>query len=220
MSSLAMPATLSPGMLARFPGRDDRSLRPLPPRRQGRDRHRRECRARRTLRPRSRRRGRAGRDRGPRARSGSKHWRAELRDAHVVACDLSLEGAPESFVAATLAHYGRVDVLVNNAGTSTPTPAFDESTDTVRGDIRASTSSRRSNWRGECARAMVAAETGGAIVERRVDLGPRRRRSDPRGGIRGVEGRTRQPDARAQSRSGPDAGCASTVSRPGGSAAR
>src|SRR5882757_7227891 len=60
----------------------------------------------------------------------------ELRDAHVVDVDLSLEGAPESLVAATLAHYDRVDVLVNNAGTSTPTPAFDETTDKFAATLR------------------------------------------------------------------------------------
>ena len=36
--------------------------------------------------------------------------------------------APEALVAAALAHYGRVDVLVNNAGMSEPTPALDETT--------------------------------------------------------------------------------------------
>jgi NADP-dependent 3-hydroxy acid dehydrogenase YdfG len=51
---------------------------------------------------------------------------SELRDAHVVACDLFEDGASESLVAAALAHYGRVDVLVNNAGRSAPTPAIDE----------------------------------------------------------------------------------------------
>jgi hypothetical protein len=30
---------------------------------------------------------------------------AELRDAHVVSCDLALDGAPASLVAATLAHW-------------------------------------------------------------------------------------------------------------------
>ena len=88
---------------------------------------------------------------------------AELRDAHVVACDLSLDGAPEALVAATLAHYGRVDVLVNNAGTSTPTPAFDETTDKFEATLRINLVAPFELAR-ECARAMIAAETGGAIV--------------------------------------------------------
>jgi NAD(P)-dependent dehydrogenase (short-subunit alcohol dehydrogenase family) len=87
----------------------------------------------------------------------------ELRDAHVVACDLSLDGAPESLVAATLAHYGQVDVLVNNAGTSMPTPAFDETTDKFTGTLRVNLVAPFVLAR-ECARAMIAAETGGTIV--------------------------------------------------------
>src|SRR4051794_33454199 len=39
----------------------------------------------------------------------------ELHDAHVVRTDLAEDGAPEALVAATLAHYNRVDILVNNA---------------------------------------------------------------------------------------------------------
>jgi NAD(P)-dependent dehydrogenase (short-subunit alcohol dehydrogenase family) len=88
---------------------------------------------------------------------------SELRDAHVVACDLSLDGAPESLVAAALAHYGRVDVLVNNAGTSTPTPAFDETTDKFAATLRVNLIAPFALAR-ECARAMIAMETGGTIV--------------------------------------------------------
>ncbi|MCU1464264.1 MAG: short-chain dehydrogenase/reductase [Actinomycetia bacterium] len=87
----------------------------------------------------------------------------ELRDAHVVGCDLSLDGAPESLVAATLAHYDRVDVLVNNAGTSTPTPAFDETTEKFASTLRVNLVAPFALAR-ECARAMVAVETGGTIV--------------------------------------------------------
>ena len=53
-----------------------------------------------------------------------------------VACDLAEDGAADALVAATLAHYGRVDVLVNNAGTSEPTPAFDETTDKFTATLR------------------------------------------------------------------------------------
>jgi hypothetical protein len=88
---------------------------------------------------------------------------SELRDAHVVGCDLALDGAPESLVAATLAHFGRVDVLVNNAGTSTPTPAFDETTDQFTATLRVNLVAPFELAR-ECARAMVAMETGGAVV--------------------------------------------------------
>jgi NAD(P)-dependent dehydrogenase (short-subunit alcohol dehydrogenase family) len=87
----------------------------------------------------------------------------ELADAHPVGVDLSLDGAPESLVSATLAHYGRVDVLVNNAGTSRPTPAFDETTDQFASTLRINLVAPFELAR-ECARAMVATEAGGAIV--------------------------------------------------------
>jgi hypothetical protein len=88
---------------------------------------------------------------------------SELRDAHVVACDLSRNGAPESLVSATLAHYGRVDVLVNNAGTSTPTPALEETTDNFTATLRVNLVAPFELAR-ESARAMIAAGTGGTIV--------------------------------------------------------
>ena len=87
----------------------------------------------------------------------------ELCNAHVIGCDLSLDGAPESLVAATLAHYDRVDVLVNNAGTSTPTPAFEETTEKFASTLRVNLVAPFALAR-ECARAMVAMETGGTIV--------------------------------------------------------
>jgi NAD(P)-dependent dehydrogenase (short-subunit alcohol dehydrogenase family) len=46
--------------------------------------------------------------------------------AIAVACDLAEPGAPEALVAAALAHYERIDVLVNNAGITNVTPALDE----------------------------------------------------------------------------------------------
>src|SRR4051794_23266889 len=61
---------------------------------------------------------------------------SELRDAIPVACDLTEDGAAEALVAATLAHYGHLDVLVNNAGMSDPLPALDESTDKFRATLR------------------------------------------------------------------------------------
>lgn len=61
---------------------------------------------------------------------------SELRDAHVVECDLAEDGAPASLLAATLAHFNRIDIVVNNAGTSEPTPAFDETTDHFERTLR------------------------------------------------------------------------------------
>lgn len=53
---------------------------------------------------------------------------AELPDALAVAVDLTASGAAADLVRRTVDHYGRIDVLVNNAGVSTAIPAlaFDE----------------------------------------------------------------------------------------------
>jgi NAD(P)-dependent dehydrogenase (short-subunit alcohol dehydrogenase family) len=87
----------------------------------------------------------------------------ELRDAHVVTCDLAEDGAPASLVAATLAHFGRVDVLVNNAGISEPTPALEESTDKFASTLRVNLIAPFELAR-ESASAMVAMGDGGTIV--------------------------------------------------------
>jgi NAD(P)-dependent dehydrogenase (short-subunit alcohol dehydrogenase family) len=86
----------------------------------------------------------------------------ELTDAHPVACDLAEARAPAALVAAALAHYSRVDVLVNNAGTSNPTPTFDVSTDDFANTLRVNLVAPFELAR-ECARVMVAGD-GGTIV--------------------------------------------------------
>jgi NAD(P)-dependent dehydrogenase (short-subunit alcohol dehydrogenase family) len=88
---------------------------------------------------------------------------AELPDAHAVPCDLSQDGSPAALVAATLAHYNRVDVLVNNAGVSKPIPALDEGTDNFTATVRVNLVAPYELAR-ESARAMIAAGDGGAIV--------------------------------------------------------
>jgi NAD(P)-dependent dehydrogenase (short-subunit alcohol dehydrogenase family) len=87
----------------------------------------------------------------------------DLRDALPVACDLAEDGAAEALVAATLAHYGQLDVLVNNAGASDPLPAFEETTDKFRASLRVNLVAPFELAR-EAARAMVAVESGGVIV--------------------------------------------------------
>jgi NAD(P)-dependent dehydrogenase (short-subunit alcohol dehydrogenase family) len=86
----------------------------------------------------------------------------ELRDAHVVACDLAEDGAPASLLAATLAHYERIDILVNNAGMSEPTPALDETTEHFERTLRVNLVAPFELAR-EAARAMQLTG-GGAIV--------------------------------------------------------
>ncbi|HEY5013500.1 MAG TPA: glucose 1-dehydrogenase [Acidimicrobiia bacterium] len=87
---------------------------------------------------------------------------ADLPDAWAVACDLTEAGAPANLVAATLEHYGRVDVLVNNAGSSDPTPALDETTDHFRATVELNLVAPFELAR-EAAQAMVA-RGGGSIV--------------------------------------------------------
>src|SRR4051794_11105121 len=86
---------------------------------------------------------------------------AELRDAHVVECDLAADGAPASLLAATLARYDRVDILVNNAGTSEPTPALDETTEHFERTLRVNLVAPFELAR-EAARAMQ--HTGGGTI--------------------------------------------------------
>ena len=57
---------------------------------------------------------------------------SELPDAFAVPCDLTTPGAPADLVAATLEHYDRIDIVVNNAGVSDPRPALEESTEHFR----------------------------------------------------------------------------------------
>ena len=51
---------------------------------------------------------------------------AELDDALAVGCDLSEPDTPAALVDAALARYGRVDLLVNNAGTNEVISALDQ----------------------------------------------------------------------------------------------
>jgi NAD(P)-dependent dehydrogenase (short-subunit alcohol dehydrogenase family) len=56
----------------------------------------------------------------------------ELRGCRPVVCDLTVEADVERLVAETFEAYGRIDVLVNNAGVGTPVPAEDEAVDRFR----------------------------------------------------------------------------------------
>jgi len=87
----------------------------------------------------------------------------ELGDAIAVPCDLAVDGAPASLVAAAIAHFGQVDVLVNNAGMSEPTPALDETTEHFTKTLRVNLIAPFELAR-ECAQSMTASERGGTIV--------------------------------------------------------
>jgi NAD(P)-dependent dehydrogenase (short-subunit alcohol dehydrogenase family) len=86
----------------------------------------------------------------------------ELQDARAVPCDLSLPGAPAQLVGAALEHYGRVDVVVNNAGFSEPTPALDEPTDKFRNTLEVNLVAPYELAK-EAARSMIG-NGGGVIV--------------------------------------------------------
>ena len=59
----------------------------------------------------------------------------ELEDAFSVACDLSDAGAPAALVKATLDRFGRIDIVVNNAGVDHVEPAIDQSIDDFRREL-------------------------------------------------------------------------------------
>jgi NAD(P)-dependent dehydrogenase (short-subunit alcohol dehydrogenase family) len=88
---------------------------------------------------------------------------SDLRDALAVPCDLAEAGAAASLVGSTLDHYGAIDVVVNNAGVSEPTPAFDETTDKFARTLAVNRVAPFELSR-EAARAMVDAGHGGTIV--------------------------------------------------------
>lgn len=88
---------------------------------------------------------------------------ADLADAHPIRCDLSTPGEPAALIAATLGHYGRIDVLVNNAGMSSTTPALDETTEQYRSVVELNLVAPFEAAR-EAARAMISAGSGGSIV--------------------------------------------------------
>ena len=58
---------------------------------------------------------------------------AERIDGLAVPCDVARPAEVEALVARTAEHFGRIDVLVNNAGVSTTGPAEDEPLDEFRG---------------------------------------------------------------------------------------
>ena len=55
-----------------------------------------------------------------------KQWRPSSRTPSPVACDVTSTEDRHHLVDAVLEHYGRIDVLVNNAGVGTPEPAESE----------------------------------------------------------------------------------------------
>ncbi len=87
---------------------------------------------------------------------------AELPGAHVVVADLSDESDRERLVASTLQEFGRVDVLVNNAGFSDACAIESETLDTFRLVMEVNVTAI---WHLSklCGEAMVAAGSGSIV---------------------------------------------------------
>lgn len=87
----------------------------------------------------------------------------DLADAHPVACDLADPTAPTALVQAALDRYGRVDLVVNNAGVQHTAPATDVPMDEFRRVVTVNLVAPFEIAR-EAARSMIAQGTGGSIV--------------------------------------------------------
>ena len=60
---------------------------------------------------------------------------ADLPDARAVECDITSPDGPQHLIDATVDHYGRLDVLINNAGISRVIPAVDDDLDDFRHEL-------------------------------------------------------------------------------------
>ena len=60
---------------------------------------------------------------------------ADLPDALAVECDITSPDGPQHLIDATVDHYGRLDVLINNAGISRVIPAVDDNLDDFRHEL-------------------------------------------------------------------------------------
>jgi len=87
----------------------------------------------------------------------------ELTDALPVDCDLSQPDAPSTLVDTTLGHYGKIDLLVNNAGIDVNVPALEEPIDTFR-DVLEVNLVAPFALAQLAARSMVDSGRGGTIV--------------------------------------------------------
>jgi len=87
----------------------------------------------------------------------------ELRDAHPVACDLADPAVPSTLIQQTLERYGRIDVVVNNAGIQYTAPATEVPMAEFRRILAVNLEAPFEIAR-EAARAMIDAGYGGSIV--------------------------------------------------------
>ena len=97
---------------------------------------------------------------------------AELPDALAVECDVTSLDGPQHLIDATIDHFGRLDVLINNAGMAAGGLALDLSEDDWN---QVMDTNLKGAWTvaQEAAKRMAAAETGGVIVNIASVLGLR-----------------------------------------------
>ncbi|TVT61342.1 SDR family oxidoreductase [Amycolatopsis rhizosphaerae] len=94
----------------------------------------------------------------------------ELGDVHAIPCDVTDEAQVQSLIDGTIAHYGRIDVLINNAGLGGSRSIVDMTDEewsrvldvTLGGTFRATRAALR---------AFIAQGTGGAIVNNASVIG-------------------------------------------------
>lgn len=60
---------------------------------------------------------------------------SELGRGLAVPCDIAEDGAPEALVAAAIAEYGQIDIVINNAGISRVVPAVDDTVEGFRHEL-------------------------------------------------------------------------------------
>ena len=88
---------------------------------------------------------------------------ADLHDALPVPCDLGDPAAAHALVQTALDHYGRIDVVVNNAGIGVPHPATDQPMEEFRRVLAVNLEAPFEIAR-EAAKSMIAAPRPGSIV--------------------------------------------------------
>ena len=138
-------------------------------------------------------RGRGRRDRGHqprRRRGGSGRPQEQGARALPVAVNVADPASVSAMVGATLEAFGRIDILINNAGVGGNTPFLETASRTGTGSS-ASISRELSWWRRRCAREMVKTRRR-QDRQHRLAFGPARRQR-PRG-VRVREGRARTAD--------------------------
>jgi NAD(P)-dependent dehydrogenase (short-subunit alcohol dehydrogenase family) len=87
----------------------------------------------------------------------------ELEGTSVFAADLADDGAPEAAIQHAVDAFGRVDVLVNNAGITTVAPAHEESQESFEQTLRVNLTAPFALARA-AAVAMIDAGRGGSII--------------------------------------------------------